>query len=65
MEDEKVMLHRFLFVIKNKNGYELSCSAEFMGKKEEAYNYFSNAVSGFDIELIDVSDETEWEKHSH
>ncbi|HFR2418063.1 TPA: hypothetical protein ACHVG8_003480, partial [Shigella sonnei] len=65
MKEEKVLLHRFLFVVRNKNGCELSCSADLMGTRDDVYKYFSDSVSGLDVELIDVSCESEWEEHSH
>lgn len=55
MKEEKVLLHRFLFVVRNKNGCELSCSADLMGTRDDVYKYFSDSVSGLDVELIDVS----------
>ena len=65
MKEEKVLLLRFLFVVRNKNGCELSCSADLMGTRDDVYKYFSDSVSGLDVELIDVSCESEWEEHSH
>jgi hypothetical protein len=61
-----VLTHRILFILKNKNGMDISCQSEIIATKEQALEYFSKAVEGLSIEIVDVSDESQWEsEHTH
>ncbi|WGL78253.1 hypothetical protein [Serratia marcescens] len=66
MENEKsVLIQRILFSYKNENGTEISCQSDTVATKEQALDYFLKAFEGADISIIDVSNDKQWQQHSH
>ncbi|MBH2879061.1 hypothetical protein I5L28_14750 [Serratia marcescens] len=61
-----VSKHYFMFILKNNNGSDISCVSEVIATKEQALSYFSSAVEGLNIEIIEISNEGNWkEEHNH
>ncbi|WP_347299609.1 hypothetical protein [Clostridium perfringens] len=55
-----------MFILKNNNGSDISCVSEVIATKEQALSYFSSAVEGLNIEIIEISNEDNWkEEHNH
>ncbi|ELL0332139.1 hypothetical protein ACJ8LH_03150 [Serratia sp. CY49633] len=66
MENEKsVLIQRILFSYKNENGTEISCQSDIVATKEQALDYFFKAFEGADVSIIDVSNDKQWQQHSH